>query len=48
MLVNLLFTALFLGLAFLLTLVSHAGRHVQPMRVSRQDRDYRAGPGRQD
>jgi hypothetical protein len=41
MITNLLFTALCLGLTYIVTLDIHAGRRVQPVRV-RSDRQRRS------
>jgi hypothetical protein len=43
MIMNLLFTALCLGLAFIVTLDTQAPRAVQRVREPRQDRDNRSG-----
>lgn len=43
MITNLLFTALCLAIAFIVTLDTQAPRAVQRVRESRQDRDRRSG-----
>lgn len=43
MITNLLFTALCLAIAFVVTLDTHASRPVSRVRVSTRDRDRRSG-----
>lgn len=42
MILNLLFTALCLAIAYLVTSDVNASRRVQPVRVRHQDRDHRS------
>jgi hypothetical protein len=48
MITNLLFTALCLGCAYLITLEARASRRVQPVRISQHARARREDPARRD